>query len=65
MKESIGDTDPVNMAVIHARSPDEGYALVDRVKLEFNLNEVLVHDLVASLAVHGGPGILGLFGYQV
>ncbi|HEY70435.1 MAG TPA: DegV family protein [Anaerolineae bacterium] len=65
MKEKIGITDPVNMAVIHARAPDEGHAMVDRVKLEFNLNELLVEDLVASLAVHGGPGILGLFGYRV
>ncbi len=65
MKEMIGISDPVNMAVIHARSPEEAHALVDRVKLEFNLNELLVEDLVASLAVHGGPGILGLFGYRV
>ena len=65
MKEMIGVSDPVNMAVIHARSPEEAHALVDRVKLEFNLNELLVEDLVASLAVHGGPGILGLFGYRV
>jgi DegV family protein with EDD domain len=65
MKEMIGVTDPVNMAVIHARAPDESHAMVDRVKLDFNLNELLVEDLVASLAVHGGPGILGLFGYRV
>lgn len=65
MKEMIGVSDPANMAVIHARSPEEAHALVDRVKLEFNLNELLVEDLVASLAVHGGPGILGLFGYRV
>jgi DegV family protein with EDD domain len=65
MKEMIGVTDPVNMAVIHARASDEGHAMVDRVKLEFNLNELLMEDLVASLAVHGGPGILGLFGYRI
>jgi DegV family protein with EDD domain len=65
MKESLGTTDPVNMAVIHAAIPDEGKALSERVKQEFNINEVVLHDLVASLAVHGGPGIIGLFGYRV
>ncbi len=64
MKESIGVSDPVNLAVIHAAVPDEGKALAERVKGEFNVNEILIHDLVASLAVHGGPGVLGLFGYR-
>lgn len=65
MKESLGTSDPVNMAVIHAATPDEGKTLAERVKQEFNVNEVVLHDLVASLAVHGGPGIIGLFGYRV
>lgn len=65
MKESLGTSDPVNMAVIHAAIPEEGKALEERVKAEFNINEIVLHDLVASLAVHGGPGIIGLFGYRV
>lgn len=64
MKESVGVSEPVNLAVIHAAIPDEGQALAERVKAEFNVKEVLIHDLVASLAVHGGPGIIGLFGYR-
>jgi len=64
VKETVGASEPVNMAVIHAASPDEGQALAERVKAEFNVKELLIHDLVASLAVHGGPGVIGLFGYR-
>jgi DegV family protein with EDD domain len=64
VKESVGASKPVNLAVIHAASPDEGQALAERVKTEFNVKELLIHDLVASLAVHGGPGVIGLFGYR-
>jgi DegV family protein with EDD domain len=64
VKESIGASEPVNMAVIHAATPDEAQTLADRVKTEFNVKELLIHDLVASLAVHGGPGVIGLFGYR-
>lgn len=65
MKESLGTSDPVNLAVIHAAAPDEGQALAESVKKEFNINEIVLHDLVASLAVHGGPGIIGMVGYRV
>ncbi len=65
MKEKLGVSDPVNLAILHAAIPDEGKELAERLKGEFNLNEIMVHDLVASLAVHGGPGILGIFGYRV
>jgi DegV family protein with EDD domain len=65
MKESLGTSAPVNMAVIHAASPDEANALEERVKAEFKINEIVLHDLVASLAVHGGPGVIGLYGYRV
>jgi DegV family protein with EDD domain len=64
MEQDLGRTDPVNMAVIHAHTPEEGQWLLERVKSIFNINEMLTGDLVASLAVHGGPGILGIFGYR-
>ena len=64
VKESVGTSEPVNLAVIHAATPDEGLALAERVKTEFKVKELVIHDLVASLAVHGGPGVIGLFGYR-
>ncbi|MCK5053619.1 MAG: DegV family protein [Anaerolineales bacterium] len=65
LEEAVGRTAPVNLAVIHARARAEGLALLDRAKDVFNVQETLFGDLVASLASHGGPGIIGLFAYQV
>jgi hypothetical protein len=50
---------------VHARVPDEARALLDTVKRRFNCKRILAHDLVASLAVHGGPGVIGLIAYKV
>jgi len=64
-EEAMGTTDPINIAVIHARAPEEGQALLEKAQAKFNCQETLIGDLVASLTVHGGPGILGLFSYKV
>ncbi|HEY44722.1 MAG TPA: DegV family protein [Anaerolineae bacterium] len=64
-EETLGLTDPVNLAVVHARAPEEGQALLERAKSHFNCKEIMIADLVASLAVHGGPGVLMLTGYKV
>ncbi|MGD2251769.1 MAG: DegV family protein [Anaerolineales bacterium] len=64
MKDAVGTQDPVNLAVIHARAPEDGKALLERVKDAFNCQEVIMGDLVASLAVHGGPGIIAVAGYK-
>lgn len=65
MVEAIGTKDPVNMAVVHARAPEEGRKLLERIKTIFNCKELFLADLAASLAVHFGPGTLGLVGYKV
>jgi DegV family protein with EDD domain len=64
-EEAMGTTDPINIAAIHARCPEEGQALLEKAQARFNCQETLIGDLVASLTVHGGPGILGLFAYKV
>ena len=64
-EEALGTTDPVNLGVVHARAPEEGQALLERAKAHFNYQETMIADLVASLAVHGGPGVLMLTGYKV
>ncbi len=64
-EEKMGTTDPINIAAIHARSPEEGQAVLEKAKARFNCQETMVGDLVASLTVHGGPGIVGLFAYKV
>jgi DegV family protein with EDD domain len=64
-EEAVGTSDPVNVAVVHADAPEEGQALLDRVKAHFNCQETLMEDLVASVAVHGGPGVLAIVAYRV
>jgi DegV family protein with EDD domain len=64
-EENIGASELANIAVVHANAPDEGQALLARALARFNVNDHLYGDLVPSLAVHGGPGVLGLFGYTV
>lgn len=65
MGDALGTRAPLNMAVIHAEVRDEALALAARVRARFNVRELFVEDLVPSLAVHGGPGVIGVFGYPV
>jgi len=65
MSETLGTQTQLNMAVMHAEAPLEAQALADRVRLQFNVREMLIEDLVSSLAVHGGPGVVGVFGYPL
>lgn len=65
LENAVGTSEPINLAVIHARALEDGRKLLERVKARFNCREILMADLVCSLAVHGGPGILGLFAYRV
>lgn len=61
-EEAFGDK-PVNVAVIHARAKEDGDALLKSVQKRFNVQDYLLGDLVSSLAVHGGPGVVAVFAY--
>ncbi len=63
--EQVGRSDPVNLAVVHAMEPEQGKALLERAKIQFNCKETFVADLTSSLVVHFGPGTLGVFAYRV
>jgi DegV family protein with EDD domain len=65
LEGSFGKDTPVNVAVIHARAPEDGDWLLNQAQARLNCQEILTGDLVASLAVHGGPGIMGLVAYPV
>ena len=65
LDDAVGRNTPINLAVIHARAREEGLVLLEHAKDAFNVQETLFGDLVASLAVHGGPGIIGLFAYPI
>jgi len=62
--EAVGTSEPVNVAVIHAQVPDEGQELLAAAGKVLNCAETMLEDLVPSLAVHGGPGVVGLFAYR-
>jgi DegV family protein with EDD domain len=62
---SIGKGRAVNAAVIHARTPDEAASVEERLRSALDCREILRGDLVASLAVHGGPGVIGVFAYPL
>lgn len=64
LKENVGTSEPANLAVIHAAAPEEAQALEERVRSEFNVNELFNLEIPASLAVHGGPGIIAVVGYR-
>lgn len=65
MEKAVGRANPINLAVIHARAAEEAEALLRRARSLFNCRGVLTGDLVCSLAVHGGPGVIGIFAYPV
>ncbi|MCJ7511513.1 MAG: DegV family protein, partial [Anaerolineales bacterium] len=65
VQEHTRSATAVNLAVIHARAPEEGQHLLDLAKKALPVREVLFADLVASLAVHGGPGVVALGAYPV
>jgi DegV family protein with EDD domain len=59
VKERIGD-ELANVVVIHAEAPEVAQALVERVQSEFRVGELFVEKLSLALAVHLGPGTVGL-----
>ena len=64
MIERIGDR-WANIVVVHAEAPGYAAALVERVRSEFKVGELFVTSLSIGLAVHLGPGTVGLVAYPV
>ncbi len=59
VKEQVGDK-KVNMAVVQARDPQAGNAMMERVRQEFNVQDLILTDLSISIAANLGPGTVGL-----
>lgn len=60
LAEAAAGSAPVRMGIVHARAPEEARKLLEMVTPRLNCEAVMMEDLVPSLAVHGGPGVLGL-----
>lgn len=50
----------VNVTIVHARDPQTGATLVERVRETLNVNEIILTDLSLSIASNLGPGTVGI-----
>lgn len=57
------ESEPVHVAVVHARDPESGEALFERAKKVFNLRELIITELSIAVAANLGPGTVGLVVY--
>jgi len=64
-ERAVGTTEPVKLAIIHAKADAEAQALQTRLQEHFHCVEMHVVELACSLTVHGGPGIIGIISYNV
>jgi DegV family protein with EDD domain len=65
VEERVSTTTPIKMGVVHARAPEVGEEMYNRVTERFNCQESYWYELCASLTVHFGPGVIGLCFYPV
>ena len=64
MKNKFGDT-RINAGVLHARDPQSGMDLLQKVVDRFNCADAVIGELSISLAAHFGPGTIGMAAYPV
>jgi len=64
LKEQVGQDKPIHLAVVHGHALEEGKELLERIKVEFNCRSTYLEEMVSSLAVHGGPGLLAVIAYR-
>lgn len=62
VKQRLGDQ-PVNVAVVNARAPESGQALLDRVRSALNCKDIITTSLSISVAAHLGPGTVGMVAF--
>jgi len=65
LEEKVGSVEPINLAVVHGHALEEARELLERAKERFNCNLIFLEEMVSSLAVHGGPGLLAVIAYRI
>ena len=63
MVETVVDRQPVHVGLTHALAQAEAEELLTRVQARLNCRDTFITDLALSLAVHFGPGTVGLATY--
>ena len=61
-EQAVGKT-PVHVAVAHAVDQPRGLALLAQATARLNSCDTFITDLALSIAVHFGPGTIGLVAY--
>jgi DegV family protein with EDD domain len=62
MKQRLGEQ-LVNVAVVHARCPEAGQALLESVRQTLNCKEIILTNLSIAVSAHLGPGTVGICAY--
>ncbi|HHY45430.1 MAG TPA: DegV family protein [Firmicutes bacterium] len=65
LAKGVAGKRPAVVAVIHANAPDAANEFADRVKKHLNVRELIVEEAGPTLAVHGGPGLIGIVLYTL
>jgi len=63
LKQKVGNR-PVHIAIVHAHDPTTGKAVMDEVRQSFNCVELAFAEISITLAVHFGPGTIGIAAYE-
>ena len=56
---------PVVMSVIHSASEEEAVALGEKIRQEFNVQELVVTELGPVIGTYTGPGLVGIVVYKL
>lgn len=55
---------PIRLAVVHAQAPEAAQSLAALAQSHLNCGEPIITSLATSIAVHLGPGTVGLVAYE-
>ncbi|MDI3481218.1 MAG: fatty acid kinase fatty acid binding subunit [Tepidanaerobacteraceae bacterium] len=64
MAEQGHDLNKQTVGVVHAHVPQEAARLAEQIRTGFNVREVIIGELSASIGTHTGPGCLSVFFYR-
>jgi len=62
LKERMGDQ-RLNIAIVHANDLETAKSIFAQAQERFNIETIVLTDLAISLAVHFGPGTIGVIAY--
>lgn len=64
LETNLGTGKPINLAVVHGQALEEARDLLEQITSRFQCRRVFLEEMVSSLAVHGGPGLMAVAAYR-